>query len=684
MYRLASFLADKVPSLSRFPFSSGGENGQQPYQYSQLKGPRSIRLIELQPASSEDPSRLAAKFVEFDLDDTPPYEAISYTWGSPVFDQVIDFPDGRLHITENLASALRRFRYPAHSQARLVWADQICINQADNLERSQQVSIMGGIYTGARGVLVWVGVGNEATTEAISGLKNLAAVAPLCGVHGIKDAVVKPEFQQSTDQEKQIMQRLVDAYDFAQLKPLYSRPWFSRLWIIQEVCLSSNVTIFCGDDVIDFDVFSLATTVISRIQTSHIRTKFPMYSMVDLALDLLTMREICFKQGKIGGSLNPEETSGDVGSHFPNPAEWMPAWKDDKLLDYVSSLGRKNACTDDRDRVYGLLSLRSDDDVIIESDYSKNVYEVYTAFARSCLEKQYTRILHYAGLANNSASESSGADSDVSHHDLPSWAVDWRIPHGVKFGGGNSKLFSAGTGLDICVKTEKDGSMVELTCTVIDTIEGGCNAEIGSFDSSKPLDYSFEASRKSILNLKAYFDAHRGNGRYPPAETPMTAFARTIMADLAPTGLQSMKLLLKDPANKSELLNLWLMFERSAIEEDGALRLDPQFCLPSPVPDRPYTRQQTVYLAWLYMTSLASLLENRQFFVSSKKHIGLAPSMCMSGDLLVLVGGCQTPFALRFDREKKAFRIVGECYLHGFMNQELLTEEHRRVVLKIF
>ena len=673
-----------VPSLSRFPLSSEEENSQQPYQYSQLKGLRSIRLVELQPASSEDSSRLVAKLVEFDLDGAPPYEAISYTWGSPVFDQVIDFPDGRLHITDNLASALRRFLHPATSQARLVWADQICINQADNLERSQQVSIMGDIYTGARGVLVWLGVGNEATAQAINGLKSLAAVAALCGVHGIKDAVVKPDFLQSTDQENQIMQELVASYDFAQLQPLYSRPWFSRLWIIQEVCLSSNVAIFYADDVIDFGIFSLATAVISKIQSSHIRTKFPMHSMVDSALDVIALREIRFKQGKIVGSLNPEKTSGDVGSQFSNPAEWMPAYHDEKLLDYVSSLGKKNACTDDRDRVYGLLSLRSDNDVIIKSDYSKDVFEVYTAFARSCLEKQYIRILHYAGLANNSASESSCADLDVIHRDFPSWAVDWRMPQTVKFGGGNSTLFTAGTGLDVYVKTEKDGSMIELTCTVIDMIEGCCNAEIGGFESSKPLNYSFEASRKSILNLKAYFDTHHGNGRYPPAEIPVTAFARTIIADMVPTGLQSMKLLLKDSANKSELLNLWLMFEKTAIEENGALRLDPQFCLPSPVPGRPYTRQQTVYLAWLYMTSLASLLKKRQFFVSSKKHIGLAPAMCVSGDLLVLVGGCQAPFVLRFDREKKAFRMVGECYLHGFMNRELLTEEHCRGVFKIF
>lgn len=644
------------------------QNDELRMKYNQLKSSRAIRLLDLLPASLEDPNRLNARLIEVNLTDAPPFEALSYTWGPPVFDQAIQFTDGCLHITENLASALRAFRHP--SATRLVWADQICINQADDSERSQQVALMDQIYTGTECVLVWLGAETQATTQAIEGLKLLARIAKLCGVNGAKDANVRYDFAQSTDQQKEVMQKLVDEYDFTKLQVLYSMPWFYRLWIVQEVCLPSKVVVHCGKHKIDFDSFGLATAFISRIN-AYTKTKFPMASMISSAIDILTLRESRIKRGT---------TVSD-----PSTGEWMPAWDDLSLLDYISSLSRNRDCTDKRDYVYGLLSLRAPNDITLNPDYSKNVTEVYTQFAREYLEKQEVRILHYAGLSNNASSTDVPSGSVVDTQ-LPSWAADWRVPvsRRIQLGGGNKILFTAGAGLDIQVKIGGDPSMINVTCTFVDAIDAGQTAELGGFESAKPLDYTFEDSRRSILRLKEFFDASCGAGSYQTGEMQSTAFARTIIGDLATSGLDAMKLLLKEHSNKSELLNLWLMFEKIGIKKDGALDLDPRFCLPSPQSDDPYTRPQTVYLAWLYMTSLAAILKRKQLFVTTKKYVGLAPEMCRRGDIIVVVGGCQAPFALRFDEKKNAYRIIGECYLHGFMNQELLGEEFSMLDLAIF
>lgn len=58
-------------------------------------------------------------------------------------------------MTDNLASAIRQLRYPDYR--RPVWADVICIDQKNTLQRTQQVSMMGDIYRLANPVFAFLG-----------------------------------------------------------------------------------------------------------------------------------------------------------------------------------------------------------------------------------------------------------------------------------------------------------------------------------------------------------------------------------------------------------------------------------------------------------------------------------------------------------------------------------------------
>jgi hypothetical protein len=60
-----------------------------------------------------------------------------------------------LNITHNVDLFLRNFR--AESSVRYLWVDAICLNQADNDEKSIQVGLIRDIYRQARRVLVWLG-----------------------------------------------------------------------------------------------------------------------------------------------------------------------------------------------------------------------------------------------------------------------------------------------------------------------------------------------------------------------------------------------------------------------------------------------------------------------------------------------------------------------------------------------
>ena len=108
------------------------------------------------------------------LDTNPYYEALSYVWGSPSVREHIILSEKRLSITENLASALRNLRY--ESEARVLWVDAICINQADIDERSQQVSNMVFIYQQAHRVLVYVGERTEDSDLALDTTEKLGRV----------------------------------------------------------------------------------------------------------------------------------------------------------------------------------------------------------------------------------------------------------------------------------------------------------------------------------------------------------------------------------------------------------------------------------------------------------------------------------------------------------------------------
>ncbi|KAM7189092.1 Heterokaryon incompatibility protein (HET) domain containing protein [Naviculisporaceae sp. PSN 640] len=86
---------------------------------------------------------------------SPRFDALSNVWGD-LNDTVPITVNGFLfRITRNLDAALHRLR--KQNDTLTLWVDAICINQADLVERSQQVKRMGQIYRQARHVYMWVG-----------------------------------------------------------------------------------------------------------------------------------------------------------------------------------------------------------------------------------------------------------------------------------------------------------------------------------------------------------------------------------------------------------------------------------------------------------------------------------------------------------------------------------------------
>jgi hypothetical protein len=141
------------------------------YEYKPL-AERYIRLLKLKPGGDGD---LHCELIPVSLDKLPKYVALSYSWDGQAPTAKILCHEKSLLVTPNCEAALRQLRQGRDS--RLVWIDAICIDQSSILERNQQVTHMGEIYTKARRVAVWLGEGSPETAVAFLYIDRVAMTA---------------------------------------------------------------------------------------------------------------------------------------------------------------------------------------------------------------------------------------------------------------------------------------------------------------------------------------------------------------------------------------------------------------------------------------------------------------------------------------------------------------------------
>jgi Heterokaryon incompatibility protein (HET) len=127
------------------------------FRYEPLKSERDIRLLRVIPGDNDAQVEITLETANLD-DSCLRYEALSYVWGTwPKLGAHSVSCDGQsLLITDNLLYALTELRRQPSKPPLPLWVDAISINQQDILERNQQVSLMGTIYSHAIKVLVYL------------------------------------------------------------------------------------------------------------------------------------------------------------------------------------------------------------------------------------------------------------------------------------------------------------------------------------------------------------------------------------------------------------------------------------------------------------------------------------------------------------------------------------------------
>lgn len=131
-----------VSRFDRLEIAIGKWGRTERYEYSPLKKPRNIRLLVMKGRWFF--SRPSCELVEVPLDEAPPFEAISYTWGLRPPSIPINV-DGALILVTSAIDELLWYRRSIFTTHRF-WIDAICIDQANMDEKSSQIPMMTEIY----------------------------------------------------------------------------------------------------------------------------------------------------------------------------------------------------------------------------------------------------------------------------------------------------------------------------------------------------------------------------------------------------------------------------------------------------------------------------------------------------------------------------------------------------------
>lgn len=189
-----------------------------------------FRLIYL--TSSEDISApIHIQLEEYSFTDHPEYETVSYVWGGEEGDSTPCKPVyiGRywdvILATKNCSALLYYLR--SQRVCRVIWLDAICINQADNVEKPAQISRMGDIYSSCERVVAYFG---DDLVSRPSGRKFRPRI----------------DFRKPMETSAEFIVACAESAGLNE-DQLFERRYLTRIWIVQELLLSTEAMFPLGN-----------------------------------------------------------------------------------------------------------------------------------------------------------------------------------------------------------------------------------------------------------------------------------------------------------------------------------------------------------------------------------------------------------------------------------------------------
>ncbi|KAI1764554.1 hypothetical protein GGR53DRAFT_493438 [Hypoxylon sp. FL1150] len=543
--------------------------------------------------------------------------ALSYEWGNQTATAEIVVDGHRVTVTKKLHDALRDLlswwygNTQKNKPARL-WVDALCINQKNVRERNAQIKLMEQIYGTAASVLIRLGPGLEhgndkETWELLEEVYRVTAETT------------------ATDPAGRAALRAPDNWAaWAGICELAIRPYWKRLWIIQEVFLANSTSkIYFGN------WFSKPWTFFKTI-------------------------EIMQSDYRLISNVYPE-MNDNFNLAFVNVQPLLILYSSQNFSDILVLLNaaRRAKQADIKDKVYGLLGLMDEHiRAYVTPDYHQSAAEVYRNFA--------VAVIKATGKLNIIYQTSTSSERALQ---VPSWVPDWASPSedGIFYqlafiehyykdataDGGTSHTFiePENPGHLVC-RGFKVGSIATLACSVWEVDHDDHDAVIGAHDGGKPVYDGHEGVKEAIWEVLTY-------GRSTKAELAVKAW----LLDIPYFDGHGAEQPILDALNRFQQCNLDFVVDGRRLAS-----YFPQWT------DRYETSPDDPDLYRILAVTMVPLICQR-FIITRKGYIGFVSRSAKAGDQVFILKGCNVPLILR-PRDDNTYHMVGEGYISGLMNGE--------------
>ena len=602
-----------------------------------LTAPGDIRVLGLMPGEFKNPIECSlatqSLVAATQHDRSPKYTALSYAWGQEEPTHSIKMYTagnyaGRLCITPDLHAAMRQLR--DSECVVFLWIDAICINQANIQEKNRQVPLMAEVYRRAEHVCVWLGESSDDRKVAL-------------------DFIRRPGVFLATSASalRERNWRLFYAF--------ISIPWFRHRWSIQAIALARKATLICGDYSFDWHELANALSIVQIVLTefSNDNTRYHEYD--DWGHMSL---QPAFRLAEIRNDLHRVSDNGDgTGSRWSLEAL---TWK---FQDFETS--------DPRDAIYALLALAEDRRQELPAFYSFTHMPVNYNWIYPDVCKNYI-----ASAIQTSGSldvlfrpwEHYKEGIELFPGGVPSW-----LPQKQSFTFGRSELGKyARINADVLVGPPEPGKRYYNACDSV-AVTKACTFGTGTKNNSILVEglivdvitgkktFARPGGEYSLISDGVPDEWRAAGGWLPSAKEPPDAYWRTLVADRGPNGRAAPDFY---PAACREQATRYVHIANHYKGKVGT----------------PLTKAHDA-LVNKFVQRVQEVVLNRRLVETECRRLGLAPYRVKRGDFVCILFGCSVPILLRqqndADTHEEYFQIIGDCYIHGIMDGQLIEMARR-------
>ncbi|KAK1753958.1 heterokaryon incompatibility protein-domain-containing protein [Echria macrotheca] len=215
-----------------------------------------IRLIEIR---TDPKNTLEIELARHRLESVR-YEALSYVWGNQTSKEQIKCNGRLMHIGSNLLEALSE--QARRQPTALLWADAICINQNDDNEKTSQVRMMRDIYDNSHQVIIWLG--KEQQPGDREGFELAERLYQKCDGATYNMSATTYDFHDFDCESNGVPKASYCDPDWTALFNILSHPWFSRIWVVQELLVAKTSIMRRGSLDLDTRIILWNTLHIAR------------------------------------------------------------------------------------------------------------------------------------------------------------------------------------------------------------------------------------------------------------------------------------------------------------------------------------------------------------------------------------------------------------------------------------